>query len=243
MSDHPFTKDSLDQYLKELAKEFRKRNGKAIPAEITLIGGASVVINYGFREMTYDMDAIMDAASSIRDAITFVGDKYGLPRGWINDDFMKTDSYTPQIVRHSKYYRTFSNIMTVRTVTGEYLIAMKLRSGRQYKYDRSDVIGILWEQEKQGDPLSLERIRKAVEDLYGSYDVLSDEVRQFIEKAIQDGRYAETYARIRQAEAENRENLLEYQAEKPGVISNDNVDDILAAIRKRKEAGAPEKET
>ena len=243
MSDHPFTKDSLDQYLKELAKEFRKRNGKAIPAEITLIGGASVVINYGFREMTYDMDAIMDAASSIRDAITFVGDKYGLPRGWINDDFMKTDSYTPQIVRHSKYYRTFSNIMTVRTVTGEYLIAMKLRSGRQYKYDRSDVIGILWEQEKQGDPLSLERIRKAVEDLYGSYDVLSDEVRQFIEKAIQDGRYAETYARIRQAEAENRENLLEYQEEKPGVISNDNVDDILAAIRKRKEAGAPEKET
>lgn len=243
MSDHPFTKDSLDQYLKELAKEFRKRNGKAIPAEITLIGGASVVINYGFREMTYDMDAIMDAASSIRDAITFVGDKYGLPRGWINDDFMKTDSYTPQIVRHSKYYRTFSNIMTVRTVTGEYLIAMKLRSGRQYKYDRSDVIGILWEQEKQGDPLSLERIRKAVEDLYGSYDVLSDEVRQFIEKAIQDGRYAETYARNRQAEAENRENLLEYQAEKPGVISNDNVDDILAAIRKRKEAGAPEKET
>lgn len=243
MSDHPFTKDSLDQYLKELAKEFRKRNGKAIPAEITLIGGASVVINYGFREMTYDMDAIMDAASSIRDAIAFVGDKYGLPRGWINDDFMKTDSYTPQIVRHSKYYRTFSNIMTVRTVTGEYLIAMKLRSGRQYKYDRSDVIGILWEQEKQGDPLSLERIRKAVEDLYGSYDVLSDEVRQFIEKAIQDGRYAETYARIRQAEAENRENLLEYQAEKPGVISNDNVDDILAAIRKRKEAGAPEKET
>ena len=243
MSDHPFTKDSLDQYLKELAKEFRKRNGKAIPAEITLIGGASVVINYGFREMTYDMDAIMDAASSIRDAITFVGDKYGLPRGWINDDFMKTDSYTPQIVRHSKYYRTFSNIMTVRPVTGEYLIAMKLRSGRQYKYDRSDVIGILWEQEKQGDPLSLERIRKAVEDLYGSYDVLSDEVRQFIEKAIQDGRYAETYARIRQAEAENRENLLEYQAEKPGVISNDNVDDILAAIRKRKEAGAPEKET
>ena len=143
MSDQPFTKDDLEQYLKELAKEFRKRNGKAMPAEITLIGGASVVINYGFREMTYDMDAIMDAASSIRDAITFVGDKYGLPKGWINDDFMKTDSYTPRIVQYSRYYHTFSNIMTVRTVTGEYLVAMKLRSGRQYKYDRSDVIGIL----------------------------------------------------------------------------------------------------
>lgn len=54
MSEVPFTKENLDQYLKELAKEFRKRNGKAIPAEIVLIGGASIVINYGFREMTYD---------------------------------------------------------------------------------------------------------------------------------------------------------------------------------------------
>lgn len=46
LSDQPFTKENLDQYLKELAKEFRKRNGKSVPAEIILIGGASVLINY-----------------------------------------------------------------------------------------------------------------------------------------------------------------------------------------------------
>ena len=61
------------------------------------------------------------------------------------------------------------------------------------------------------------------------------QTKQFIEKAIQDGRYAEMYDRVRQAEAENKENLLEYQEEKPGVIRNDNVNDILAAIRKRKQ--------
>jgi len=235
LSDQPFRKEDLDRYLKELAREFRKRNGKTMPAEITLIGGASVLINYGFREMTYDMDAIMDAASSIRDAIIVVGDKYGLPNGWINDDFMKTDSYTPRIVRYSQYYRTYSNVMTVRTVTGEYLVAMKLRAGRQYKYDRSDVIGILWEQEKKGDPLSLERIKKAVEDLYDSYDILSDDVKLFIEQAIRNGRYEELYARVRQAEAENKEILLVYQEEKPGVISNDNVNDIIAALRRKNE--------
>ena len=235
LSDQPFRKEDLDRYLKELAKEFRKRNGKTMPAEITLIGGASVLINYGFREMTYDMDAILDAASSIRDAIIVVGDKYGLPNGWINDDFMKTDSYTPRIVRYSQYYRTYSNVMNIRTVTGEYLVAMKLRAGRQYKYDRSDVIGILWEQEKKGDPLSLERIKKAVEDLYDSYDILSDDVKLFIEQAIRNGRYEELYARVRQAEAENKEILLVYQEEKPGVISNDNVNDIIAALRRKKE--------
>ena len=40
MFEKPFTKENLDQYLKELAKEFRKLNGKTIPADIVLIGGA-----------------------------------------------------------------------------------------------------------------------------------------------------------------------------------------------------------
>ena len=54
MSDTLFTRDNLDSCLKELAKEFRKINGSRIPAEIILIDGASVLINYGFREMTYE---------------------------------------------------------------------------------------------------------------------------------------------------------------------------------------------
>ena len=110
MFEKPFTKDNLDQYLKELAKEFRKLNGKGMPADIILIGGASVVINYGFRDMTYDMDAIINAASSMKDAINHISDKYGLPNGWLNTDFMKTTSYTPRIMQYSQYYKTFSNM-------------------------------------------------------------------------------------------------------------------------------------
>lgn len=234
LSEKPFTKWNLDQYLKELAKEFRKRNGTSMPAEIILIGGASVVINYGFREMTYDMDAIINAASSMKDAINNVGDRYNLPNGWMNDDFVKTDSYTPRIIRYSKYYHTYSNVITFRTVTGEYLVAMKLKSGREYKYDRSDIIGILWEQAQMGEPLTMERIREAVVDLYGSYDVLSNDIKEFIEKAVHDGDYEAAYTRVRQAEEENRKNLIEYQEKKPGVIKSENVSDVLAALRKRK---------
>lgn len=234
LSDKPFTRDNLDRYLKELAKEYRKLSGKDSPVEITLIGGASVVINYGFRDMTYDMDAIINASSSIKDAASIVGDRYNLPNGWINDDFMRTTSYTPKIIQYSKYYHTYSNVITFRTVTGEYLVAMKLRSGREYKFDRSDVIGILLEQERNGDPLSMERIKKAVTDLYGSYDVLSDEIRSFIEQAVQDGNYAEKFKLIRQLEDENKNLLVEYIETKPGVVNRDNTNDILASLRKRK---------
>ena len=235
MSDKPFTKENLDRYLKELAREFRKQNGKSMPAEIILIGGASVVINYGFREMTYDMDVVINAASSMKDAINTVGDRFNLPNGWMNDDFMNTESYTQRIALFSKYYRTYSNVVTFRTVTGEHLIAMKLRSGREYKFDRSDVIGILWEQEKKGDLISLERIKKAVAELYGSYDVLTDDIKEFVEKAIQNGDYEKMYARVRRAETENKAILLEYREEKPEVVTKDNVHDIIKALRKRKE--------
>lgn len=65
-ADKSFTKDNIDNYLKELAKEFRRRNRNKVPVEIILIGGASILINYGFREMTYDMDAIIRSSDTIK---------------------------------------------------------------------------------------------------------------------------------------------------------------------------------
>ena len=235
LSEFCFTKANLDRYLKDVAKEFRKRNGPGAQAEIILIGGASVVINYGFRESTYDMDALIIAASSMKDAINHVGNKYGLPQGWLNDDFRKTSSYSPKIVQYSKYYHTYSNSVTFRTVTGAHLLAMKLVSARQYKYDRSDVIGILWEQDKAGQPLTPEMIKEAVEDLYGSYEVLDEEIRQFVENALKNGNYEALYADVRQIEMENKGYLLEYQEKKAGILKDDNVNTILEILRKKKE--------
>jgi hypothetical protein len=48
--------------------------------------------------------------------------------------------------------------VTVRTVTGEYLIAMKLMSGRQYKNDISDIVGILREQREKENRFLLNRL-------------------------------------------------------------------------------------
>lgn len=235
LSDHTFTKENLDHYLKELAKEFRRQNGKSMPAEIILIGGAAVIIHYGFRETTYDMDAIIHAASSMKDAINYVGDKYNLPKGWINADFMRTSSYTPKISMYSKYYRTYSNVITYRTVYREYLVAMKLMAGRRYKYDLSDVIGILLTHEKSGDPITLDQIRKAAGDLYGSYETLPETSRSFLERVLTDHGYEALYRRIRQVDAENKDILLQFQEEYPDVMKNDNVNEILESIRKKKE--------
>ena len=54
------------------------------------------------------------------------------------------------------------NILHVRTMPGAYIIAMKLASLRPYKYDRSDIIGVISEEK-----ISKEDIITAVENLYG----------------------------------------------------------------------------
>lgn len=52
-------------------------------------------------------------------------------------------------------------------MAAEYLIAMKLRSGREYKHDLSDVIGVLFEHSKNEKPIIISDIQKAAENLYG----------------------------------------------------------------------------
>lgn len=228
-----FTKENLDTYLKELAKEFRKINGKSMPAEIILIGGAAILVNYGFRDMTTDVDAIIHAASSMKDAINRVGDKYELPNGWLNTDFMRTGSYSPKLNEVSVHYRTFSNVLEIRTIASEYLIAMKLRSGRKYKNDLSDIIGILAEHEKKGEPISLETINDAVNNLYGGWDDFPTDSKKFIEDAINTGNYEQVYASTNAEEKRSKEILIGFEQDYPGVTNESNINDILKNLKNR----------
>lgn len=234
-ADKPFTKENLDSYLRELAKEFRKKNGNKMSAEIILIGGASILINYGFREMTYDMDAIIKSSGAMKEAINTVGDRLELPVGWLNTDFANTKSYTPRLVEYSKYYKTFANILQVRTVSAEYLVAMKLMAGRQYKNDLSDIVGILIEQEERKKPLSFEVIQKAIVDLYDSYDKVPEDSRVFMEAVYNKEDLHDFYRQCREIEQENKDTLVEFQENYPGVLNGDNLADVLKAARAKKQ--------
>ena len=228
--DFEFTKENIDIYLKAVAKEYRKLGGKAMPADVILIGGASILINYGFRGATTDVDALIYANSAMKDAINHVGDKYELPNGWLNADFMKTSSYSPRLWEHAVHYRTYSNVLTIRTISAEYLIAMKLESGRRYKKDMSDILGILQEHAAQNSPITLAQIKKAYGDLYGAWTSLSERLRVFIEDAMADGDYARQYQEIAAEEEQAHTTLLHFQEEYPGVTTTDNVNDVLSVL-------------
>ncbi|MFT8889663.1 MAG: DUF6036 family nucleotidyltransferase [Ethanoligenens sp.] len=240
-ADVPFTKENLNAYLKELAKEFRHLNGKTMPAEIILIGGAAILANYGFREMTSDIDAVILASSAMKEAINRVGDRLGLPNGWLNTDFRTTRSYSDRLAEVSVYYKTFSNILTVRMVAAEYLIAMKLMSGRQYKSDLSDVAGILWEHQKRGTPIARDAIDSAVIKLYGGWDDVPASSKQLLDAAFNSCNYHALFLQSLESEKQSKGILTDFDKTYPGALKEDSIDSILKQARQKRKRDREER--
>ncbi len=226
-----YSKENIDAIFKELGKEFRKLNGTQIPAEITLVGGAAIVIEFGFRDSTTDIDALIKASSAMKDAINHIGDKHQFANGWLNQDFKNTTSYSNKIQRYSVHYRTFSNIMDVRILPAEYLVAMKLMSFRDYKHDKSDIVGIIAESN-----ITKQEIVNAVENLYSSWDSLSqpEAARQFIDAIYRVPDKMTLLKDIQNIESENSE-LLKQIDQKYDILQESNVDDILKKAKKAQE--------
>ena len=229
-----FTTDNLDQYMKALAKAYRKLGGKTTPAEIILIGGAAVLADYGFREVTYDINAIISASSAMEDAIRSVTDELNLPNGWLNEDFRKTASYTPKLVQYSRYYKTFYGVVTVRTVTAEYLVAMKMVSARQYKNDLSDIVGIIGEHQLRNTPLTFDMIDRAVQELYGSWERISEDTKALVKAALENPNASELYRQYRASEAEAEAILLDFQQEHPNQVRETDIASVLELARAKK---------
>lgn len=232
MPDNGFTRDNIDFFLKEVAKEYRKL-AKKMPAEVILVGGASVIINYGFRKLSYDIDADVRASDAMKQAVNKVTDEHNLANGWLNSDFKNTASYSSKIREVSIHYRTFSNIVEFRTISAEYLIAIKLMSGRQYKNDLSDVVGILYEQQQKGEPISLEKIKDAFEFLYEKdWNLMPESSQSVLLSAVASNDLLDVFNQIKQMELSNKEFIEGFQDKYPDVLCADNVDDVINAAKK-----------
>lgn len=227
------SKDNADKFFYELAKEYKKKT--KFPLEIVVVGGGAIIIKYGFRLMSLDYDVIFNYKDDyVKQCIYNVAEKLHIPSDWINDDFIKSDSYTPKIIQYSTFYKTFSNIVTVRIVEREYLIAMKLVSGstREYKHDKSDIVGILLEEMKNNHSVTRQEINTAIINLYGSYNVISDKMYETLNTMLSlnqvelEQLYKDTVAR----ESKIREELT--KLEKGGlVVRRHNIKGVVDEIQ------------
>ena len=201
---HKLSKEQLDSIFKDIAKELKKKiKNKALSYELIIVGGASILLNYSFRETTVDIDCLDVQDALMNEIISNVGEKYQLPNGWINTDFIKTNSYTPKLIQYSSYYKSYANgSLVVRTIKDEYLIAMKMMAARKYKHDYSDIFGII----KENPSLSFDKVMKAVENLYGDSSKILSEMITFVKSLFEPNTIS--YADIEKGEKETETILL-----------------------------------
>ena len=231
-SKKKITRANAVDIIRRFAKEYRKALGKA-PAEITIVGGGSIMLNYKFRDATQDFDVILHAASGIKDVITRFADENNLPRDWMNTDFVKTASYSDVLMEVSRHYCWLNNqTLEIRTVSGIYLIAMKMIAHRDYRNDVSDAIGILIEEAEAGNHFSYDEIETAYQKLYHkSPDPKTQEqFRALCAKSIDELKIL--YDSQKDTESIVSDQLITYIEDSVN-IKTKNVTDVAARIREK----------
>lgn len=226
------TKENADLYLYEFAKEYKKKT--RVPLEIVLVGGVAIILKYNFRIMSMDYDVLFDHRDSyLKQCINNIADKFDLPTDWLNDDFKKSDSYSPKLYQYSRYYKTYRNVVNVRIVDREYLLAMKLVAGRNYKHDLSDIVGILIEEKNNNNPVSKEEIYTALMNLYGTTDIVSDEMKQFLDDIYAQKDLEQFFNETVDDEIAVRTEMMRISNSGPGAIPRGHFKDVANEVKKR----------
>ena len=101
--------------------------------------------------------------------------------------------FSNKLYELSSFYKAYKNILTIRTIKDEYLIAMKLVSGRIYKNDISDIIGIINESKKSTNPISYDMVDKTINDLYGGWELLNKNIIATLNKILESKNLDEIY--------------------------------------------------
>lgn len=148
---------------------------------------------------------------------------------------MHTSSYSGRLDEFSQYYKTFYGVLQVRSISAEYLIAMKLASGRKYRNDLSDIIGILAEHKKRNQAITWERVNQAVANLYQNWDGISEEVKSFIQNVFKLGDYNKIFQQVQEQEQLSKNMLVQFQQKQSYTVTESNVDSILDILINKKD--------
>lgn len=230
--ERKITRENAFDIIKQFAKKYRKELGKT-PGEIIIVGGGSIMLNYKFRDATQDFDVILNTVSGVDDVIKKFADENGLPRDWMNSDFVRTASYSKMLSEVSKHFYTLNNgTLEIRTVSGVYLIAMKIRAHRDFRNDISDVVGIIIEEMEVGNIITFDDIQKAYERLYN--EKISEELMERIQQVcdMNMDELKAYYEKQNKSEQEIGQKIISYIDEGAN-INTRNVGEVIAKIKEK----------
>jgi len=203
--------DKIDEYLNDLAENYKKISEKKEKVEIILVGGAAVLLNYKFRKTTNDIDYSNKINIEIEKAAKLTALKYKLSEKWLNNDFTYMIKDYKKLIEFTIPYKTMADILDIKTVSPECLIALKLKALRENKHDTSDIAGILMECKEKGKPLDLNKIFETVNKIYGKEDGISEYAENMINNLFNNNDFKNDYNYLRKRENLFREIYKEFR--------------------------------
>ena len=124
----------ITQYLSELNNDLA---AKSIKGEISLFGGAVMVLAFKARISTKYVDAIFEPTAEIRAAVSRIAERHGLNENWLND------GVKGYVVEHARKILFSMKNLTVFVPEADYLLAMKALAARVETEDENDVLTLI----------------------------------------------------------------------------------------------------
>jgi len=116
-------KSDIERYLQMLGEEFAAKGQKG---KILLVGGAVMILIVGNRNSTRDIDgSFEDGAQAIREAVSHIALREGLPADWLNDGAKGFLYSKPPVT----LWRDYPGL-EIYLPSLDYLLAMKIIAGR-----------------------------------------------------------------------------------------------------------------
>lgn len=228
------TKENAYVILKAFAKEYKKEHGN-YPLEIIIVGGGSILLNYGFRDYTQDFDIMVRSMADVNEIAYRVAEAYNLPDKWLNTDFTRTASYSDKLREVSRHFCSFNNgSLEFRMITEEYLIAMKMVSARDYRNDMSDIIGIIFSMKKNNIDISWEKVSDAFQFLYSDKKLRKNvqrEVKEYLTLSVEE--LERKYSEIKSVEEEVGERLVWIDRNYPKTVTEESVTSITQTLKEK----------
>lgn len=186
----PFNKQSFDDVFNYFAAKCIKHGIKG-PINLYVVGGASIVMSFEYRKSTIDIDAYYENSEELKLIIAEISKELEIPSDWINNEFVKTPSYSPKIMETAKLRSNYQDMIYVYTLDPEYIIAMKLKSSRPTGGDMRDITYMVYELRLSGSDITYEKVMEAYDYLYDNdhsytYEFFFDKTKEAFNVSIQD---------------------------------------------------------
>jgi len=123
MQTRRFSKKELEKMLSLLNGQLQK-NG--VTGEVCIVGGAAMILAFGSRESTRDIDALAMAPASVRAAVAQVAETNRLSPNWLNDG---AKGFASSQSTEMKEILKFSHLRVVAPPAA-YILAMKCLAAR-----------------------------------------------------------------------------------------------------------------